>query len=204
MNVLVIWIQNLNENHILKPIYIGCRSCLLLTNDTLILIKHTTQQLNIMKLILDIFGSISRLKINMQKSELLVISMAAHYVEQLASTIQCKSSIFPLKYLGLSLSDKGVSRQQYKKLIDSIQDALPRWQTTYLSITGRGVLINVILSAKPVYFMSLYLLPKWVIKTGRFLWHGHKQDDKKSMCLIRWIIVTMSKKKRDCVSETCT
>jgi hypothetical protein len=56
------------------------------------------------------------------------------------------------------------------------------------------------LSAKLVYFMSLYLLPKWVIKVidnirRRFLWHGHKQDDKKPMRLVSWNVVTMSKGK---------
>jgi hypothetical protein len=56
-----------------------------------------------MKFILDIFGSTSELKINMKKSELLITSLAAHYVEQLASTIQFKSSAFSLKYLGLPL-----------------------------------------------------------------------------------------------------
>jgi hypothetical protein len=69
-----------------------------------------------------------------------------------------------LKYLGLSLSDKGISRQYYKQLIDGIQDALPGWQAEHLSIAGRGVLVNVVLSTKSVYFISLYLLPKWVIK----------------------------------------
>jgi hypothetical protein len=60
--------------------------------------------------------------------------------------------------------DKGISRQYYKLMVDGIQDALPRQQIEHLSIAGRGVLINAVLSAKPVYFRSLYLLPKWVIK----------------------------------------
>jgi hypothetical protein len=83
-------------------------------------------------------------------------------------------------------------------LIDGIQDTLPGWQAEYLSLAGRGILVNAVLLAKTVYFMSLYLLPKWVIKAidnirRRFLWHGHKSDDKKPMCLVNWGIVTMSK-----------
>jgi hypothetical protein len=80
-----------------------------------------------------------------------------------------------------------------------IHDALP-WQADYLSIADRGVLVNAVLSIKPVYFISLYLLPKWVIKTidnirRKFVWHGHKHDDKKLMCLASWNIMTMSKEK---------
>jgi hypothetical protein len=53
----------------------------------------------------------------------------------------------------------------------------------------------------PVYFMSTFLLPKWVIKElnkirRRFLWHGHKVDQiaTKPICLVNWQIDTMSKK----------
>jgi zinc-binding in reverse transcriptase len=198
MNVLAVWIQKLNEHHILKPIYTGCRNCLIYVDDTLIFVKPTAHQLNLLKLLLDTFGNISGLKINMQNSELLVTSMTSHQVQQLANLIQCKSATFPLKYLGLPLSDKRIPRQYFKQLIDGIQDALPGWQAEYLSLAGKGVLVNAVLSAKTVYFMSLYLLPKWVIKAidnirRRFLWHGHKCDDKKPMCLINWGIMTMSK-----------
>jgi predicted PurR-regulated permease PerM len=134
----------------------------------------------------------------MQKSELLVTSMILHQVQQLANLIQCKTTIFPLKYLGLPLADKQITRQYFKQLVDNIQDALPGWQAEYLSLAGRGVLVNAVLSAKTVYFMSIYMLPKWVTKAidnirRRFLWHGHKRDDRKPMCLVNWTTVTMSK-----------
>jgi hypothetical protein len=47
--------------------------------------------------------------------------------------------------------------------------------------------------------MSVFLLPKWVIKEidkirRRFLWHGYKElQDKKPMCLVNWRVVTMSR-----------
>jgi Reverse transcriptase (RNA-dependent DNA polymerase) len=198
MDVLALWIQSLNERRILKPIYIGCRSCLLYADDTLIFVQPTAHQLNLLKILLDTFGNISGLKINMQKSELLVTSTTSSQVQQLAALIQCKSGTFPLKYLGPPLSDKQIPRQFFKQLIDGIQDTLPGWQAEYLSLAGREILVNAVLSAKTVYFMSLYLLPKWVIKAidnirRRFMWHRHKSDDKKPMCLVNWGIVTMSK-----------
>jgi hypothetical protein len=60
--------------------------------------------------------------------------------------------------------------------------------------------VNSVLSAKPIFFMSVFLLPKWVIKKidvirRRFLWHGHKesQSEKNAMCLVNWRVITMSK-----------
>jgi hypothetical protein len=43
------------------------------------------------------------------------------------------------------------------------------------------------------------MLPKWVTKAidnirRRFLWHGHKRDDRKPVCLVNWTTVTMSKR----------
>jgi hypothetical protein len=61
-------------------------------------------------------------------------------------------------------------------VVDGVQDALLSWQANNLSITGRRVLINAVLSSKLIYFMSLFQLPKWIIEVidnirRRFLWH---------------------------------
>jgi hypothetical protein len=86
--------------------------------------------------------------------------------------------MFPFKYLGLPLSDRKLQRQHYRLLVDNIQDRLSGWQASKLLITGRMILINAVLSAKPIYFMLVFLLSIWVIKEidkirRRFLWHGH-------------------------------
>jgi hypothetical protein len=93
----------------------------------LIFIKPEQQQLRMIKLVFDIFGRLSGLKVNIKKkSELLVIIMSMRQVQYLASIMQCKPTTCPIKYLGLPLSDKKLSKQQYKLLIDEVQDTLPR------------------------------------------------------------------------------
>jgi hypothetical protein len=124
--------------------------------------------------------------------------MKLHQVQQLAETIGCKHFDFPLQYLGLSLTNKGISKQFYKNLIDGIQDALSDWQASNISLVGQEVLVNTVLCAKSIYFMSLFQLPKWVIKVidnirRHFLWHDHKLDEGKSMCLVNWRVMKMSK-----------
>lgn len=68
----------------------------------------------------------------------------------------------------------------------------------------RGVrltLINSVLTAMPIYFMTTFLLPKLVmvaidkIRRG-FLWHGNKetQDQERIMCLANWRLVTRPKR----------
>jgi Reverse transcriptase (RNA-dependent DNA polymerase) len=77
MDVLAVWIKKLNVNQILKPIYTGCRSFLLYADDTLIFIKPNAQQLSILKLTLDIFSTMSGLKVNLKKSKLLVTAIGS-------------------------------------------------------------------------------------------------------------------------------
>jgi hypothetical protein len=85
-------------------------------------------------------------------------------VESLAGILQCKASAFPLRFLDLSLSGRPLSKQQYQDLIDSIQKGLPGWKAEKLSIVGRLVLLNSVLTTKPLFFMSVFLLPKWIVK----------------------------------------
>jgi hypothetical protein len=58
-----------------------------------------------------------------------------------------------------------------------------------------------VLKTIPVFFMSAFLLPKWVIRKidqirYRFLWHGHKdmKDNKRPIYLANWKLVTKPKK----------
>jgi hypothetical protein len=102
----------------------------------------------------------SRSKVNSQKSELLVTSMQQREVSDMAEEINCKSGEFPIRYLGLSLSDKGLKNEHYKFVIDKIQNRLPGWQANILRIAGREVIVNVIMSTTPVYYMTTFLLPK--------------------------------------------
>jgi hypothetical protein len=62
------------------------------------------------------------------------------------------------------------------------------------------VLINSVLTSQPLYYMSAFVLPKWVIarldKIRRcFLWHGHKETlgQSRPIHLANWSVVTRSK-----------
>jgi Reverse transcriptase (RNA-dependent DNA polymerase) len=74
MDFLVLWITKLNESQLLQPAFPGCRSCLLYTDDTLLFIKPKEQQFRILDAIMKIFGKISGLNINLQKSEMMITS----------------------------------------------------------------------------------------------------------------------------------
>jgi hypothetical protein len=94
-----------------------------------------------------------------------------------AALAGCKLSQFPLKYLGVSLSDKKLSYAEWNGVIDKVQKKLPNWKGALLSIGGRIVLINSVLSSTPLYMLSLYKMPVKIKKKldrirCQFLWQG--------------------------------
>lgn len=88
----------------------------------------------------------------------------------------CRLGTFPFTYLGLPLSHKPLNKQAYLPLLQKFQRLLG-WAEKVLSIAGRLVLLNDVLSSLPIYFMLVFLLPKGVIQEidrarRHFLWHG--------------------------------
>jgi mannosylglycoprotein endo-beta-mannosidase len=66
---------------------------------------------------------------------------------------------------------------------------LEGWQGSALSIGGRITLINACLSSIPTYCMSMYLLPKTIIKNmdsvrKSFFWQG--EELKRNITWLNW------------------
>jgi hypothetical protein len=155
--------------------------CLLYVDDALILLQSTTQQIAMLKMVFHIFHKLSGLKVNLHKSELLVTADQEGKAQYLAAiVVHCKMSNFSITYLDLPLSDRKLPKESYFNLIHQEEQKLSGWKADLLSIGGRLVLLNSVLTAKPLYYMSAFILPRWVIVKldkirRRFLWHGHRE-----------------------------
>jgi hypothetical protein len=99
--------------------------CLLYADDALLLMQPCPQQIKLFKVVLQIFQEISGLKINLDKSEILVIADNAGQGQRLTHILQCRVSNFPITYLGLPLSDKKLTRAAYLPLIQQEEARLP-------------------------------------------------------------------------------
>jgi Reverse transcriptase (RNA-dependent DNA polymerase) len=121
---LPVWFEALSrQNLIIKP-FPQCRQCLLYADDTLFIIQPEEQQVRILKALLNIYEKISGLKVNLQKSEMLVTSVDQQFVQMLADIMECVPSNFPITYLGMPLSDRRLTKEHYKALIMTIQSKL--------------------------------------------------------------------------------
>jgi hypothetical protein len=75
-------------------------------DDMLFKIQPEEQQVRALKTISDIYEKISGLRVNLQKSEMLVTSAALEITQTLAEIMECKASTFSFNYFGMLLSDK--------------------------------------------------------------------------------------------------
>ena len=76
-------------------------------------------------------------------------------------------------------------------MIEKFESRLGAWENKFLSMGGRIVLLNSVLSALPTYFFSFMKAPISVIQRltqlqRNFLWGGKIGDDRRKIAWVAW------------------
>ena len=108
------------------------------------------------------FEAISGLKINLSKSEIIIVGSVVN-VESLAFELGCKVGALPSSYLGLHLGAHHNSVAVWDAIEERFCKRLALWIKQYISKGGRLTLLRSTLSSLPIYFMSLFRLPRKVL-----------------------------------------
>ena len=106
-------------------------------------------------------------------------------LEEFAKVLGCKASSLPSTYLGLPLGAPYKSSRVWAGVEKRFKKRLALCKRKYLSKGGRQTLIKSILSSLPIYFMSLFVIPKRVVarlekKSKRFPVGGRGVGEKTS------------------------
>ena len=125
-------------------------------DDTIFFSNSCAEELQTLKSLLLVFGQISGLKVNLDKSNLFGINLDQNHLSRLALMLDCKASGSPILYLGLPLGGNPWAGGFWDPVIESISRRLDDWQKAYLSFNGRITLIHSCLSHIPSYFLSLF------------------------------------------------
>ncbi|KAJ4794628.1 RNA-directed DNA polymerase (reverse transcriptase)-related family protein [Rhynchospora pubera] len=170
-------------------------NCPILTHvvyaDDLILLGHAEDgEVQQLCDIMEEFGAVSGLAINPTKSKLWFLEPCE---EQLVWTIQNKLRADEARdeerYLGAILSKSNTAKKTGMMLLDKIKSKLTGWRSNMLSHAGRLVLIKSVLMSVPVYYMSVEMIPKGIIRQmesqiAKFFWG--KTDKDRYMSFISW------------------
>lgn len=93
--------------------------------------------------------------------------------------LPCEVLNFPCKYLGLPLSIKKLTKEQFQPITDKIADQLLGWKADLMTRAGRVMQVQFVLTAMLVYVAMATDLPHCAIKAiekirRSFLWRGRK------------------------------
>lgn len=95
----------------------------------------------------------------------------------------------PFSYLGIRIGGLRGRKNEWQEVVQKVRSRLKKWEGRKISIEGRVTLINSVLSSIPTYFISMYKVPKAIIKEfiklqRNFLWGGGVDD--KKLAWISW------------------
>jgi hypothetical protein len=103
-----------------------------------------------LKAILRGFELASGLKVNFWKSALIGINVPTPFMEMACTFLNCR-----LGSLGLPIGANPKSPSTWEPLLEHLRKRLLSWLNKHISLGGRIVLINSVLNAIFIFFLSL-------------------------------------------------
>ena len=162
----------------------------LYADDAAVFLNPVKEDVKMALQILEVFGQASGLQVNLEKSAVYPIRCENLNMEEFLQPLGCQVSSFPCKYLGLPLSERRLKRVDIQPLFDKVAAKLPAWKGKLINRAGRLKLVNAVLTAVPIYFLTVFSLKKWAIKKldkirRSFLWKG-TEDANGGHSLVTW------------------
>jgi len=167
-------------------------------DDTLIFCEPEIDYLRIIKRVLFIFQRFSGLSVNYAKSGLIVLGKDESWAKNAAEDLQCKLVQLSITYLGVPLGANMRRLSSWQPILEKVQSRLSLWKASCLSRAGKLVLIKAVLNSLPLYYLSIFKMPKKVAykinrPQTRFLWSGSHEG--RYSALVKWEIVQRPKAK---------
>lgn len=110
------------------------------------------------------FELVSGLRVNLSKSTLFGINLYSDFLQVVASFSSCRFGLIPFIFLGIPIGINPRRKESWVPIVSKIRRRLAVWHNRFLSIGGRVVLLNYVLSNIPIFFFSFYKALKVIIK----------------------------------------
>ncbi|GJY69431.1 RNA-directed DNA polymerase, eukaryota, reverse transcriptase zinc-binding domain protein [Tanacetum coccineum] len=148
--------------------------------------------------VLDCFFQASGMRINLHKSKIMGIAVDNSLVTQAANSIGCLTLSLPFQYLGVNIGSHMSRIKSWDIVLNKVQGRLSKWKSKVLSVGGRLTLLKSVLGVTPIYYMSMYKAPMYVInKLEAIRSHFFNGGDPniRKMTFVKWENVLASKDK---------
>ncbi|KAJ0230967.1 Reverse transcriptase domain-containing protein [Hirschfeldia incana] len=161
-------------------------------DDVLVFFDGSEESLRGILEILEEFKQLSGLRVNKEKTELLIDGGSHSLCSELAEAVGIKQGSLPVRYLGVPLSAKKMHKSDFKPLLDKIEVKFNSWTVKHLSFAGRFQLIQAVIYSTITFWTSIFILPNECIRIlermcSAFLWRGAPQSARSAK--VSWEIV---------------
>lgn len=158
-------------------------------DDTLCIGVPTVENLWTLKAMLRGFEMASGLKVNFHKSSLIGVNVPRDFMEAACRFLHCREGSIPFVYLGLPVGANPKKFSTLEPMLVKLRNRLNSWGSKYVSLGGRIVLLNSVLNAIPIFYLSYLKIPERVVKEviriqRNFLW-GEVRGGRK-ICWVNW------------------
>ncbi|CAA0816650.1 Unknown protein [Striga hermonthica] len=159
--------------------------------------EASTVQVHTLKKVLASFCRHSGLKVSDAKTNIFFSKNVPLDKKQALSNLMGFTRVEDLGYyLGVPILHSRIKGQTYEKLIEKADARLSGWKAASLSMAGRVVLSQAVVSALPYYTMQSALLPNSISaglekRIRRIIWGG--SEDKRKLSLVKWEEVYLPK-----------
>ncbi|CAN0918507.1 LINE-1 retrotransposable element ORF2 protein [Linum grandiflorum] len=144
-------------------------------DDLMVFTKADIHSVQGVRAVLQQFHSVSGLQHNPEKSDIFVAGVDGTTAEAVVLHSGFRRGIMPFRYLGVPLSAGKLKRHDCRILLDKITARVRDWKAKLLSYAGRLQLIESVVGGILQYWMSMFLLPKSLLRDieivcSKFLW----------------------------------
>ncbi|MCH95507.1 LINE-1 reverse transcriptase like, partial [Trifolium medium] len=128
-------------------------------DDNLILGVKSWANVRALRAVLVLFETVSRLKVNFNKSMLVGVNIAESWLAKAASVLGCVVGKVPFVYLGLAIGGDPRRLSFWVPVLTRIKSKLSGRKSRFLSYGGRLILLKFVLTSLPVYAFSFFKAP---------------------------------------------
>jgi hypothetical protein len=161
-----------------------------LADDVVLFLKPEMRELLAVRHILSLFGEALGLHVNFGKTTAILIRGTLEDEQRTDRVLGCELAAFPIRYLGLQLALRPLTKAEWQPLLDRVITCVPAWQRGLIRREGRLVLINLVVAARAVHQMVVAEAPLWLLEEinkwmRAFFWAG-KSEVRGGQCLVAW------------------
>lgn len=146
-------------------------------------------------LVFEDFATISGLNISKEKSTMYLTGISTRKMTRIDDRFSFCTGELPVRYLGLPLLTKRMTKTNYAPLIETLRSRISSWTTRFLSYAGRLQLIKSVLASVINFWIAAFCLPQGSIieiesLCSAFLWSGprlHGKTYADHMMKVNWV-----------------